>query len=75
VDKVERARYKTLANDAVIAAFGSDGLDSQLAAALERCVDELERLNRCPVCGDSEDPDWPFLTSALEEIGFRLEPL
>ena len=75
MDQAERTRLKTLANDAVIATFGYDSRESRLAEALERCVDELDRLNRCPVCGDSENPDWPFLTSTLEGLGFRLESL
>jgi len=75
MDEAERARYKTLANDAIIDTFGTEYSEQRLAEALEKCVEELERLDRCPVCGNSENPDWPFLTSTLEGLGFRLEPL
>lgn len=51
MDKAERTRLKTLANDTVIATFGYDNRESQLAEALERCVDELEDANsKCPTC-------------------------
>jgi hypothetical protein len=50
VDKAERTRLKALANDAVIATFGSDNRESQLAVALERCVDELDRQEQSPHC-------------------------
>jgi len=75
MDRVERTRLKQLANDGIIATYGYDTRESRLAVALEQCIDELERLDRCPACGNSEDPDWQSLTAALEEIGFRLEPL
>jgi len=56
LDKAERTRLKQLANDAVIATFGSDSRESQLAVALERCVDELdERDDRCLICSVCED--------------------
>ena len=41
MDAVERARYKTLANDAVIATFGEESLTAKLATALETCVSYL----------------------------------
>jgi hypothetical protein len=47
MDKAERLRYKTLANDAVIATFGQDGLTARLATALERCVNMLEYHGDC----------------------------
>jgi len=75
MDKAERTRLKQLANDAIIATYGYDNDMQRLAAALEKCVEELEGLDRCPVCGDSEEPDWPSLATALEQLGFRLEPL
>lgn len=56
MDKAERTRLKRLANDAVIATFGYDTRESQLAVALEQCVDELdERDNKCPTCSACED--------------------
>jgi hypothetical protein len=75
MNKAERTRLKQLANDVIIVAFGHDSDMSRLAEALEKCVDELERLDKCPICGDSEEPDWAFLAGSLEGLGFRLEPL
>jgi hypothetical protein len=55
MDRGERARLKQLANDAIIASFGFDSRESQLAEALERCVDELEQANdKCRVCSTCE---------------------
>jgi len=65
MDKAERTRLKQLANDAVIATFGSDSRESRLAVALEQCVDELEYIgDKCPTCcvcdmhGDWEAEDY-----------------
>jgi len=62
MDKAERIRLKQLANDAVIATFGYDSRESQLAVALEQCVDELESIasecEHCKTCqyhGNVED--------------------
>jgi DNA repair exonuclease SbcCD ATPase subunit len=62
MDKSERLKFKTLANDAIIATFGHDTDFSRVAEALERCVDEIEDANdKCPTCstcenhGDHED--------------------
>lgn len=61
MDKAERTRLKTLANDAVIATFGTDSQESRLAEALERCVDELEDIgDKCYVCSfcDNHGDHW-----------------
>lgn len=50
MDKVERQRLKQLANDSIIATFGEESPESRLAEALERCVDELDRLDQSPHC-------------------------
>jgi len=50
MDAVERARYKTLANDAIIDTFGTECPEQRLAEALEKCVEELERLETSPHC-------------------------
>lgn len=56
MDSVERAKYKQLANDAIIAEFGSNGLAARLAEALEKCVEELEWLSGgCQYCSYCED--------------------
>ena len=62
MNKADRARYRQLANDAVIATFGETGLTAQLAEALEKCISELDDANaECPTCsvcknhGDLED--------------------
>jgi len=64
MDKAERTRLKQLANDAVIATFGSEGRESQLAVALEGCVEELEFIasecDHCKFCdihGEVEDDE------------------
>lgn len=61
MDKAERIRLKTLANDAVIATYGYDTRESRLAEALERCVDELERMGTRPHCAtcdcEHDDPE------------------
>lgn len=62
MDRSERQRLKTLANDAVIATFGLDDQHAQLATALETCVDELQFIatgcDHCQYCdihGEVED--------------------
>lgn len=62
VDSSERARYKQLANDSIIATFGRDDNEARLAQALEQCVDELEYIatecDQCKYCdvhGEVED--------------------
>lgn len=53
MDKSERQRLKTLANEGIIATYGENSLKSWLAEALEKCVEELERLDNephCPTC-------------------------
>lgn len=62
MDASERARYKQLANDSIIATFGRDDNEARLAQALEQCVDELEYIatecDQCQYCdvhGEVED--------------------
>ena len=51
MDNGERAKYKQLANDSIIATFGRDDNEARLAQALEKCVDELEDMQaECPTC-------------------------
>ena len=50
MDKTERARLKQLANEAIIENFGHDTPESRLAEALEKCIEELERLDTAPHC-------------------------
>lgn len=55
MDQAERTRYKQLANNALIAYFGTDGMPQQPAEALERCVEELEGVATCTTCGYCDD--------------------
>lgn len=52
MDKSERVRLKQLANEAIIATFGYDNRESQLAEGLEKVIDELEDSSppHCPTC-------------------------
>lgn len=51
MNTVELARYKQLANDAIIAHFGSSGDVARLTEALEKAVDELDDIaNECDRC-------------------------
>lgn len=76
MDKGERQRLKTLANEAIIATFGNDSREQRLAEGLEQCVEVLDQRSRCPACGDdSDNPDWTGLATTLAGLGFRLEPL
>ena len=52
MDKAERTRLKQLANDAVIATFGSESREQKLAEALEEALTHIEYLRSRwrPVC-------------------------
>lgn len=52
MDASERARYKQLANDSIIATFGSGDREQQLAEALEKAIDHIEylRTEYRPIC-------------------------
>lgn len=55
MDKAERQRYKTLANDAIIASFGYDSQLSRLATALETCIDWIDDIaDKCEHCRNCE---------------------
>lgn len=56
MDKSERARYKQLANDSIIATYGSGGREQQLAEALEKAMDHIEylRAEYRPICEDCD---------------------
>ena len=72
MDKAERTRLKRLANDAVIATFGSEGRESQLAVALEQCVDELgviaEECDHCKTCPDHGDVEDDSIAVDVNEL-------
>jgi hypothetical protein len=56
MDDAQLNKWKQLANDAVIAMFGTDTRESQLAQALEQAVDILnETSNSCPRCSKCDD--------------------
>lgn len=72
MDKTERQRHKTLANDAIIRTFGVEGDEAQLATALETCVDELgdiatecEHCKTCQSHGDFVDDSIPIDASEV----------
>lgn len=74
MDKAERIKLKQLANDAVIATYGSDGREPQLAGALENCLDELDFIadecDHCKTCethGDHDDDSFPVDASEVLE--------
>lgn len=73
MDSQQRARYKQLANDSIIATYGYDNAQSRLAEALEKCLEELERRARCPICGDGDNPDWEMVTAVFDELGLQME--
>lgn len=51
MDQSERAKYKQLANDSIIATFGrGDTREQRLAEALEAVLNELDRLDQKPHC-------------------------
>lgn len=52
MDKVDRTRYRQLANDAVIATFGTESREQKLAEALEQAVNHIEYLRTewRPIC-------------------------
>lgn len=51
VDSGERARYKQLANDSIIATFGRDDNEARLAQALEKCLEWIgDMASNCSTC-------------------------
>ena len=80
MDKTERTRLKQLANDAVIATFGTDCPEAWLAVALERCVEELEFIAEecdhckfCDVHGEVEDDSTAVDVNELVRIQGELK--
>jgi peptidoglycan hydrolase CwlO-like protein len=80
MDKADRTRYKTLANDAIIATFGYNNRESRLATSLEACLDELETIatdcEHCKTCtyhGDFEDDSIDVDVSELLRIHGELK--
>lgn len=56
MDNADLQRWKTLANDAVVATFGTNSRESRLAVALESAVELLdETSNRCSTCSKCDD--------------------
>lgn len=70
MDKAERQRLKTLANEAIVATFGQDSREQRLAEALERCVEWIEdvadKCEHCSNCGHHGDHgDVPTVFTAI----------
>lgn len=56
MDVSERNKLRQLANDALIASFGSDSTEQRLAEGLERCVEWIEETStKCKTCSKCED--------------------
>src|SRR5689334_16571475 len=80
MDRTERIRLKRLANDAVIATFGYDSRESQLAVALEDSVEELEFIaeecDHCKYCtthGEVEDDEIPVDVNEIVRVHGQLK--
>lgn len=74
MDKSERQRLKTLANDAVIAEFGNDGLTARLAVALEQAIDDLEYHGDCIGPRIEADPEPAIVNlDTLQEVHRELK--
>lgn len=55
MDKGERQRLKTLANEAIIATFGNDSREQRLAEGLEQCVEWIDDIaDKCEHCRNCE---------------------
>ena len=50
MDKSDRARYKQLANDSIIATYGRDDNEARLAQALEDALDQIDFMCKRPHC-------------------------
>lgn len=71
MDRAERQRLKTLANDAIIELFGSDSREQRLAEALETAITHIEYLRTQwrPVCYDCDERLMTFEeTEELEAV-------
>lgn len=57
MDHAERQRLKQLANDSIIATFGTESNEQRLAEALEHCLNQLEYVSSKwrPVCLDCDE--------------------
>lgn len=80
MDASKRARYKQLANDSIIAVFGSDSTEQRLAEGLELAVDELEYIaeecDHCKTCethGSVDDDSVPVDASEILRIHGELK--
>lgn len=80
--KVERDRLRRLANDSIIATFGSDTTEATLAQALETCIDELDNIatecENCKTCeahGDIESDTFDVDLGELLAIQKQLRAL
>lgn len=74
MDKSERQRLKTLANEAIIAEFGNDSLAARLAVALEQAVEQLEYHGDCIGPRVESDPEPAIVNlDTLQEIHRELK--
>lgn len=82
MDKSERDTYRRLANDSIIATFGSDGTTQRLAEALEKSIEELDDIatdcDHCKTCeyhGDYEDESFDVDVNEILRIQKQLKAL
>lgn len=82
MDKSERQRLKTLANEAIIATFGNDSREQRLAEGLENCLDELDYIagecDHCKTCethGNYDDDSIPVDASEVMSVHGELKKL
>lgn len=82
MDKAERQRLKTLANEAIIATFGNDSREQRLAEGLENCLDELDYIagecDHCKTCethGNYDDDSIPVDASEVMGVHGELKKL
>lgn len=74
MDKSERQRLKTLANEAIIAEFGNDSLAARLAVGLEQAVEQLEYHGDCIGPRTEADPEPAIVNlDTLQEIHRELK--
>ena len=73
MDKGERQRLKTLANDAIVDLFGVESREARLAEALEQAVEDLEYHGDCIGPRTEEDEVDPLDADHLRSIHLQLK--
>jgi hypothetical protein len=72
IDNPQLTRWKTLANDSIIATFGYDSRETKLAEALEQAVEALDEMSNdcetCAYCDDHGNKDGQGVIVDVDEI-------